>query len=386
MITIENGTVLLGEDMIAIKANIVIEEGIITEINKNSIPNGQKIDARGYIVAPAFINSHVHTGDSIARDVGDGKGIHEIVKPPDGLKHRILNETSSNKIIHEMRQSMWDMIKTGTTTFVDFREGGLEGIELIEEASKNVPIHKIVLGRDDSFYGEDFQRVEVKKAVKSILKSCQGIGLSGFGEICDDVAHLITKACKKQGKISAIHVAEYENLQKESVELTGKSEVQRAVEANFDILVHVTAPVRNDLELIGDSGISVVSCPRSNGSLSVGIPPLMDFINHKINVLLGTDNIMFNSPNMFREMEYALKVTRGYYKRYFSPIELFKASTSNASRALNLNTGYINEGKIADIMVVKKMSQNPLLSLINRSEPQNIKYLISEGNIVNNGI
>ncbi len=34
---------------------------------------------------------------------------------------------------------------------VDFREGGLEGISLIEEAGKGLPIKKIVLGRHDSF-------------------------------------------------------------------------------------------------------------------------------------------------------------------------------------------------------------------------------------------
>ncbi len=63
-------------------------------------------------------------------------------------------------------------------------------------------------------------------------------------------------------------------------------------------------------------GIPVVSCPRSNGSLGVGIPPIMDMIDRGINVCLGTDNVMLNSPNMFKEMEYALKVTRGYYKEY----------------------------------------------------------------------
>ncbi len=383
MITIENGTVLFGEDMRAIKANIVIEEGIITEISKNKINSGKKIDASGSIVAPAFINSHVHTGDSIARDVGDGKSIDEIVKPPDGLKHKILSESPPEGIINEMKQSMEDMLASGTTTFVDFREGGLEGIKLMNEASKDLPIRKIILGRDDSFYGDEFKRSEVKKAAREVLKSCDGIGLSGFGEISDQVARLITKTCRKQDKISAIHVAEYENLQNESVELTGKSEVQRAIEANFDVLVHVTSPIGNDIELISKNANSVVCCPRSNGTLSVGIPPLMDLIKHKVNVLLGTDNIMFNSPNMLREMEYTLKVTRGYYKKHFSPLELFETVTSNPSKAFNLNIGSIKEEKIADMVIVKKISENPLLSIINRTEPQNIKYLIKEGIIVN---
>ena len=382
MITIENGTIIYGEDMQVLKANIVIEDDKIIEITKNKVNKGKKIDARGCIVAPAFINSHVHIGDSIARDVGDGKSIAEIVKPPNGLKHRLLEESNPDEVINSMRQSMKDMLASGTATFVDFREGGLDGINLLEEASKDIPIRKIVLGRDNSFLDPDVKKGEIKTAAKKLLKSCDGIGLSGFGEIRDEIAELIARICQKHGKISAIHVAEYEKLQKDSIESTGKSEVQRAVEADLDNLVHITAPVRDDLKLIGDSSSSVVSCPRSNGTLSVGIPPLSDMLKHKINVLLGTDNIMFNSPNMLREMEYALKVTRGYYREYFSPAEIFKMATINAANAFNLNTGCIKEGRTADIIIVKEFSNNSILSLINRTEPNDIIGLITEGNII----
>lgn len=382
MITIENGTILYGRDMQALKANIIIEDDKIIEITKYKVNKGKKIDARGCIVAPGLINSHVHIGDSIARDVGDGKSIGEIVKPPNGLKHKILSESAPSDIINSMKQSMNDMLESGTTTFVDFREGGIEGINLLEEASKDVMIRKIVLGRDNSFFDPDANKGEIKSTAKKLLKSCDGIGLSGFGEVRDEVAGLLTKICQKHGKISAIHVAEYEELQKESIESTGKSEVERGVESDFDILVHITAPVKNDLRLLGAKKSSVVCCPRSNGALSVGIPPVNDMLKHKINVLLGTDNIMFNSPNMLREMEYALKVTRGYYREYFSPTEIFKMATINAANAFNLNTGCIKEERIADIVIVNELSSNPLLSLINRTEPNNITGLIAEGNIV----
>lgn len=386
MIIIENGIVLCGENMNALKANIVIEDNKIIEISKNKFNKGKKIDANGCIVAPAFINSHVHMGDSIARDVGDGKSIDEIVKPPDGLKHKILSEAQPSKIVMGMTQSMKDMLASGTTTFVDFREGGFEGIHLIDEASNSVPIRKIVLGRHESFHDPNTKKADIKKTTRNLLKSCDGIGLSGFGEIRDEITSLITKICKKQGKISAIHVAEYKELQKDSVKLTGKSEVQRAIDSDFDVLIHLTAPIGNDLKLLSDSNCSVVCCPRSNGTLSVGIPPIMDLLKHKVNVLLGTDNIMFNSPNMLREMEYALKITRGYYREYFPPLEVFKMATINAAKTFNLNTGSIEEGKDADIIIVKKISNDHLLSIINRTELKDIKYSVTNGNITYNKI
>jgi len=70
MITIANGRVLYGENLDVINANVLIQDQEIVEVSQN-IKRGKVIDARGCIVAPAFINSHVHLGDSVAMDMGD---------------------------------------------------------------------------------------------------------------------------------------------------------------------------------------------------------------------------------------------------------------------------------------------------------------------------
>lgn len=381
MITIKNATVLYGENMEAVKANILIEDDRIIEVSKNA-NGGKVVDASDCIVAPCLINSHIHIGDSVAKDAGDGQPIDKIVKPPDGIKHRILSETPPDKLVESMRDSMNYMLETGTTTFVDFREGGFEGVELIDEASRDIPIRTIVLGRHDSFMDPEVETSTVKRTTTKLLRSCDGIGLSGFGEIRDDVAIAITDTCRKYGKISSIHAAEYLDVQEESLRTTGNTEVQRALKTGFDLLVHLTSPIDNDLKFTGLNGVPVVSCPRSNGALSVGIPPIKEMMDNNIDVLLGTDNVMFNSPNMFQEMEYALKVTRGLYRAYLSPVDVFKMATVNAAKALNLNTGWIQEGKVADLMIVKLTSENPVLSLINRVESKNIIGLITDSRLI----
>lgn len=381
MITIKNATVLYGENMEAVKANILIEEDKIIEVSKNA-NGGKVVDASDCIVAPCLINSHIHMGDSVAKDAGDGQPIEKIVKPPDGIKHRILSETPPEKLVESMSESMNYMLETGTTTFVDFREGGFEGVELIDEASMDIPIRKIVLGRHDSFLDPEVETSDVKKTARKLLRSCDGIGLSGFGEIRDDVAIAITDTCRKYGKISSIHAAEYHNVQEKSLRTTGNTEVQRALKTGFDLLVHLTSPIDNDLKFTGLNGVPVVSCPRSNGALSVGIPPIKEMRDNNIDVLLGTDNVMFNSPNMFHEMEYALKVTRGLYRTYVPPVDVFKMATVNAAKALNLDTGWIQEGKVADLMIVKLTSENPVLSLINRAESKNIIGLITDSRLI----
>jgi len=385
MITLENATVLYGENLDAIKTNMLIQDGEIVEVSPN-IRKGKIIDTRECVAAPAFINSHVHLGDSVAMDMGDGIPIMDLVKPPDGLKHRILAETPPSVVVDSIKNSMWEMLRTGTATFLDFREGGFEGIDLLEGASEGIPIRKIVLGRHDSFLKSQIKPSEARQTLEKLLDSCDGVAPSGLGEIDDYIATLITETARNRGKLSAIHVAEYQQVQNDSLDATGKSEVQRAIEAGFNILIHLTAPLKDDLDLVARNKTPIVICPRSNGALAVGIPPVKEMLEAGIKLLLGTDNVMFNSPNMFREMEYALKVTRGYYKEYFPPREFIKMATVNAAQALKLNVGCIEEGRIADILLVEKISHDPLLSLINRTESRNIKGLITEGEFVYNYI
>jgi len=381
MITIRNGLVLCGPEMEPVHANVLIEDNIITEVSPYA-SGGRKIDAKGCIVAPALINSHVHLGDSVAKDRGNGEKIEKIVKPPYGIKHQILKKTPKKGIIASMSSTMLEMLDTGTTSMVDFREGGIEGLQMAYEASKGIPIRRLVLGRHESFLNTSNELQQIREDSKLILNSADGIGLSGFGEISDDAAKIITETCTKEGKISAIHAAEYEEVQIESLKATGKTEVERALETGFKLLIHLTHPHKDDLDILAKKNVPVVSCPRSNGSLAVGIPPLKEMWDRGIKLLLGTDNIMFNSPNMFREMEYALKVTRGYYRQYFSPLEILKMATVNPGRSLNLKLGYIEEGMLADIMLVDQLSTDPILSLLNRTESKNIIGLITDGKVV----
>ncbi|MDP3034676.1 MAG: amidohydrolase family protein [Methanobacteriaceae archaeon] len=382
MLVIENGLVLTGRELNPEKVNIAIEDGVIQEITPEKISSSDKIDASGCIVLPSFINAHTHIGDAVAMDEGDGKSIDDIVKPPNGIKHQILESSSSQNLIQSMKNAMWEMLDTGTTTFIDYREGGIDGIKLLEKASEDIPINKIVLGRDPVIFDSEASDSEVRSKLKKILKHCDGIAPSGFGEITDETAKIIVEECEKQGKIASIHVAEHEKVQKDSIVCTGKSEVERAVESGFKLLIHFTHPQKRDFNAISSIDASIVCCSRSNGTLSVGIPPISDILHNKINILLGTDNLMFNSPNMFREMEYALKTTRGYSKKYLSPSDVLKMATTNVSKAIDIDSGIIKEDCVADIMLVKQLSKNPWLSIINRTESKNIICLIRKGKIV----
>lgn len=377
MLTIKDGIVLKGQDLTPVRENIVIDDGKIIEMAKD-VCEGKIIDATDSIVCPTFLNGHTHIGDSIIKDEGYGLSLGEMVKPPNGVKHKALANAEDGEIIDAMKKSMWDMFESGTTHFIDYREGGIKGVELLRKASKNLPVTPVILGRDDSFYGQNPDLRKVKIAIRKLLKLADGIALSGFGEISDEVASLITSECKKVGKISSIHVAESMHLQDDSLRDFNKTEIQRGVDADFDQLVHCTNPRNNDLELIKNS--NVVVCPRANATLNVGVAPLNEMFSKGIKPLLGSDNLMLNSPNLFRELEFSLKIMSVYYKNYLNPKDLLKTATTNICNfEINryIEKPVIDVNQEANLFISKKYSKNPYLNIINRCGTKDILYIMN---------
>ena len=375
MFTFTNGIILRGLNLDPIKANLVVDEGIITDISKDA-KEGKIIDVEGAIICPSFLNGHTHIGDSIIKDEGYGLSLGEMVKPPNGVKHRALASAEDEDIIEAMKSSMWDMLKSGTTHFIDYREGGLKGVQLLKEASKDIPITPIILGRDDSFYGDDPDISKVKSQIRKLLKEADGIAPSGFGEITDEVACLIADECRRAGKISSIHVAESESTQIDSLNDFNQTEIERGVNSKFNQLVHCTNPKNNDLDLIQNSNANVVVCPRANATLNVGIAPLNEMLKRNVKPILGTDNLMLNSPNMFSELEFTLKLMSVTYKSYLNPQELLKMATTNAC-LFDFSKSFIEIGQSCEFNVIRHFSKNPFLSIINRSQTQNILYTMN---------
>ena len=377
MLTIKDGIVLKGQDLTPVRENIVIDDGKIIEMAKD-VCEGKIIDATDLIVCPTFLNGHTHIGDSIIKDEGYGLSLGEMVKPPNGVKHKALANAEDGEIIDAMKKSMWDMFESGTTHFIDYREGGIKGVELLRKASKNLPVTPVILGRDDSFYGQNPDLRKVKIAIRKLLKLADGIALSGFGEISDEVASLITSECRKAGKISSIHVAESMHLQDDSLRDFNKTEIQSGVDADFDQLVHCTNPRNNDLELIKNS--NVVVCPRANATLNVGVAPLNEMFSKGIKPLLGSDNLMLNSPNLFRELEFSLKIMSVYYKNYLNPKDLLKTATTNICNfEINryIEKQVIDVNQEANLFISKKYSKNPYLNIINRCGTKDILYIMN---------
>jgi cytosine/adenosine deaminase-related metal-dependent hydrolase len=121
------GTILVGPELEALEGSVVLDDGEIVAVERHATDS----DA---IVCPAFVNAHTHVADAIVKEAGRGLDLEALVAPPDGLKHRRLRQASRTDLVTGIRRSARSMHRGGTAVFADFREGGVEGVEIFREA------------------------------------------------------------------------------------------------------------------------------------------------------------------------------------------------------------------------------------------------------------
>lgn len=347
----KNATLLCGEDFEVVRGYLIIEEGKINEISEGRCPYKRAVDLKRGIVFPAFTNTHVHLGDAVAQDIGAYESLERRVGPG-GIKFSVLRE-KEKELPQGIRTALKDMLSSGTTAFCDFREGGVEGVKLLR-SSLNKTLDAVILGRPN---GDD---------IAQLLEVCEGIGISGTADYPEKELKDIARAVKRKNKLLGIHVAEVEN------------DVEKALKLEPSFMVHLTSASEGSLELLRESKVPVVLCPRANAMLGAGIPRIKELMMENL-AALGTDNIMVNSLSMLREMEFAFKAARGISRDHsFDAARVLRAATINGRKILGLNSNAIEEGKEANIIILdrRKYLYDPVVAIIHRYAAGDIRGIV----------
>lgn len=239
--------------------------------------------AEGFIV-PGTVNCHTHMGDaglSLCRRYS----LEELVAPPDGLKHRYLDNADPEWIESSMRAHWGVMQLSGFSTVIDFRECGKDGCHAIEDAVPGA----VVLGRPRS---QEYDEVEVS----DLLRTADGIGLSGLADQPMEYSISLTSAAKKAGKMFAMHLSE-----------AVREDLDAALSLEPDFLVHMGSASREDMLRCADEGIPVVVCPRSNDYFGI-VPKIGEMVSAGMHLALGTDNAMLSDGRLAPETVALAKV------------------------------------------------------------------------------
>ncbi|HKU48935.1 MAG TPA: amidohydrolase family protein [Nitrososphaera sp.] len=408
-IIVNDVSLLLGHQLDYIeRGHVVIEDGLVKSAgsgpyksNSNSNDNsgqGMALDGRGFLVIPGFINAHTHIADSIGKDIAAGSRLDKRVHPVFGAKKKILEKSTPAHLRTFIRNAAVSMMKKGIVAFADFREGGIDGVRLLKGAIDGLPIKCIALGRS-GYYSTPDEPGGIPpgylQEAEDVVRISDGLGISGANENTDSSLSQYRKIVG--GKLLAIHAAESRETVLFSKEHAGgRTEVERIMRfMKPDFMVHMTNASDDDIASAAKSSTGIVVCPRANGVLGAGIPRVHRMLKAGCIVALGTDNVMLNSPDITRELDYAWKTSRAAEQKegapgseLIEPREILKMATVNAGDILKLNSGCIEAGRAADLLFIDRRHadlypmHDPHAAIIQRLSEGSITSVMINGRFV----
>ena len=273
------GKLLLADS--AVEGYLEVQGGKVVDWGDGRAP--RKPDATGWIV-PAPVNAHTHVVDSFLRDrPGKPTTVAELVGPG-GWKQRNLAHTTADEVRAGVERYTGEMAAIGVPRFLDFREGGLDGVRLLRSMAADLPAQPVILGRPAANTFDDAE-------AKALLAEADGIGLSALRDFADPGdAEAWAEACHRTRKPFALHASEAKREDMEAI---------LALEPTF--LVHATQATKADLEAVADADVPVVVCPRSNAYYGHKTP-LDRMAAAGVTVCVGTDNGMLQDGNLLAEL------------------------------------------------------------------------------------
>lgn len=365
-IKIENAYALLrsGSAFEVKQTDIYLKGDKIAGVGKE--PEGfqaeKRIDGKEKLVIPGLINCHTHGYMTVFRNYADDLSFD------DWLMKNIM--PMEDKLVLE--DGYWgsmlacmEMIKTGTTCFLDMHMFQGQSVRAADEAGMRAVISRGLSGQGDDEGG--------KRRIREALAEMDEYKKSGDGRIsfmlaphaiytCDN-AYLETIIGLAKEKELGIHVHVSESLGE--IEGARSSHNCSPVElleklGCFDVptvAAHCVQVSEADMDILAAKKVSVATNPVSNLKLGNGFAPLTAMQKKGINICIGTDGAASNNAlNLFREMGAVTLIHKGFNHdvKAVSAMDALNFATVNGAKALGLSkvTGKIEEGCKADLAIM----------------------------------
>ncbi|MDR0761292.1 MAG: amidohydrolase family protein [Treponema sp.] len=135
------------------------------------------------------------------------------------------------------------------------------------------------------------------------------------------------------------------------------------------LLVHCIGFSDEDIQKVARARASVAWCPASNMFMFNVTAKIRKFLKAGINVTLGTDSSATGSYNLLEEIQYARNLYRRLYGEDLPAKTIFEMITENAAKAFLMENriGTLEEGKLADILILKGRVDDPFENLASAS-------------------
>jgi 5-methylthioadenosine/S-adenosylhomocysteine deaminase len=389
--------------------DVFVERGRIVEIgyslSARAYKAGEVIDARGRILLPGFVQTHVHLCQTLFRGAADDLALI------DWLKKRIWPMEAAHtaeSVYASARLGIAELIRGGTTcalTMETVRHTDAV-FTAVEETGFRATVGKCMMDKGQDVPPQLLEQTEASIAESlHLLARWHGHGdnrircclAPRFALSCSrEMLERIARIANERGVI--VHTHASENKQEiEVVELeTGLRNIEYLNEVGLTgshvVLAHCVHLDENELAVLARTGTHVAHCPSSNLKLGSGFAPIPEMIRRGISVSLGADGAPCNNRlDMFTEMRTAALIQKALHGADTLPaLTVLRMATINGARAMGLDKeiGSIEAGKRADLTLINTdrlhttPHPDPVSTVVYAEEAGDVETVIIDGRVV----
>jgi 5-methylthioadenosine/S-adenosylhomocysteine deaminase len=344
------------------------EDGLIAELGPSVEPKtgDEVIDAGGLLLSPPMVNGHTHAAMTLFRGFGDDLPLMEWLQkkiwPAEAKLH-------PDDVYWGTRLACLEMIRSGTTRLFDMYWHAAEAARAVVDSGLWATISNVFIDHLDAAKGEAM-RGEVLETLDRVAEAGPRVSPS-FGPhaiytVSSESLAWIAEVGAEREVTLQIHLSETEQEVKDCLDAHGKRPAAYLDELGVlgprTLLAHGVWLDAAELELIAESGATVVSNPVSNMKLAVGgFLPYPQAARAGVALGLGTDGVSSNSNlDMFEELKiFALGQKHASGDPSTLPAEEALA-IARGLRSSALGATPLEAGKPADFLLIR--GSDPQLS------------------------
>ena len=383
---IRGGHVLL-PDMRLVRGDILVENGVIACVGVNCRAR-DVVDADGCIVMPGFVNTHTHTPMTLFRGRCEGLGFGEWFE----CIWRAEAEITPSDVYLGSLLACVEMIRSGITTFADvYIHMDRVALAVEESGLRSVLGWGIVEGAGSETLKAKLS--ERRAFVKEYNHACGGRITTIYAPhspmTCSDEAlATLARFSREDGVPITIHLLESV---KEAMMLEGSGHHLSTLDesgllSDRLLAAHCVHANDEDARILAERCASVSLNPISNLRLGLGTAPIQTMASHGVNLCLGTDGAASGgSLDIFEVMKTVSLL--GNMTGRIAPFEILRMASVNGALALGLETGEIENGLAADIILVDMKKPHltgcdPLSALVHSAKSCDVKTTIVGGKVL----
>ena len=360
-IVIEGGHILT-PDFEVREADVLIDRpaGVVLDVD-DDLDGDERLDATDSLVMPGLVNAHTHVAMTLLRGYADDKPLdawlQEDIWPVEA-------ELTPADIRVGTELGLVEFIKNGITGFADSYFEVPEIAAATEESGLRANLcHAFIsVGKDDEAARADAQTgLDIAREFDGAADGRITTALMPHSLTTVETEYLeeFVPQAREAGVPLHFHANETENEVEPIVDDHGVRPLEYADDLGMltedDFLAHCVHVNDPEIDLLAETGASVIHCPASNMKLASGIAPIQEMLDAGVNVGLGTDGAASNNDlDLFDEIRDAAmlgKLARGD-ARDVAAESAVRMATEGSASAIGLPVGELEAGGTADIAVV----------------------------------